>query len=157
LLNTLTEDHRAVILKISHAAFFAGVPVRTPDRQIIGTLTVFAQQMRTGITEDELHMLESLADIAASLLELRKLRSPAAEHPRRSAHAALARSAPKTWPRCGDLRRALDLREFVLYYQPEVDLATRKIIGVEALIRWVHPERGLIPQMDFIPMPNSAA
>jgi EAL domain-containing protein (putative c-di-GMP-specific phosphodiesterase class I) len=38
----------------------------------------------------------------------------------------------------------------VLYYQPEVDLATRKIVGVEALIRWVHPERGLVPPMDFI-------
>jgi EAL domain-containing protein (putative c-di-GMP-specific phosphodiesterase class I) len=40
----------------------------------------------------------------------------------------------------------------VLYYQPEVDLATRKIVGLEALIRWAHPERGLIPPMDFIPL-----
>lgn len=144
-------EHRAIILDISHAAFFASVPVRTPDRKIIGTLTVFASQPRVGITEDELHMLESLADIAANLLELRKLRSTAIEHPRRRRQAALAGSVPKTWPRCGDLHRALDRGEFVLYYQPEVDLATRKIIGVEALIRWVHPERGLIPPMDFIP------
>ena len=42
--------------------------------------------------------------------------------------------------------------QFVLYYQPEVDLATRKIVGLEALIRWNHPERGLIPPMDFIPL-----
>ena len=39
----------------------------------------------------------------------------------------------------------------MLYYQPEVELATRKIVGLEALIRWRHPERGLIPPMDFIP------
>ena len=39
----------------------------------------------------------------------------------------------------------------MLYYQPEVDLATRRIVGLEALIRWQHPERGLIPPMDFIP------
>ena len=40
----------------------------------------------------------------------------------------------------------------MLYYQPEIDLATRKIVGLEALIRWAHPERGLIPPMDFIPL-----
>jgi EAL domain-containing protein (putative c-di-GMP-specific phosphodiesterase class I) len=40
----------------------------------------------------------------------------------------------------------------VLYYQPEVELSTRKIIGLEALIRWDHPERGIIPPMDFIPL-----
>jgi EAL domain-containing protein (putative c-di-GMP-specific phosphodiesterase class I) len=40
----------------------------------------------------------------------------------------------------------------VLYYQPEVELSTRKIVGLEALIRWVHPERGVIPPMEFIPL-----
>src|SRR5208282_4879081 len=75
----------------------------------------------------------------------------AIEHPRRRRQAALAGSVPKTWPRCGDLHRALDHGEFVLYYQPEIDLCTRMIVGLEALIRWVHPERGLIPPMDFIP------
>ena len=39
----------------------------------------------------------------------------------------------------------------MLYYQPEVELATRRIVGLEALIRWQHPERGLIPPMEFIP------
>ena len=40
----------------------------------------------------------------------------------------------------------------MLYFQPEVELATRRIVGLEALIRWNHPERGLIPPMDFIPL-----
>ena len=40
----------------------------------------------------------------------------------------------------------------MLYYQPEVELSTRRIVGLEALIRWQHPERGLIPPMDFIPV-----
>jgi EAL domain-containing protein (putative c-di-GMP-specific phosphodiesterase class I) len=40
----------------------------------------------------------------------------------------------------------------VLYYQPEVELSTRKIVGLEALIRWAHPERGLVPPLDFIPL-----
>jgi EAL domain-containing protein (putative c-di-GMP-specific phosphodiesterase class I) len=56
------------------------------------------------------------------------------------------------WPQQPDLRRALDQRQYVLYYQPEVELATRRIVGLEALIRWVHPERGVIPPMEFIPL-----
>jgi EAL domain-containing protein (putative c-di-GMP-specific phosphodiesterase class I) len=56
------------------------------------------------------------------------------------------------WPRKSDLRQALDKRQFVLFYQPEIELASRKIVGLEALIRWKHPERGLIPPMDFIPL-----
>lgn len=40
----------------------------------------------------------------------------------------------------------------MLYYQPEIELSSRRIVGLEALIRWAHPERGLIPPMDFIPL-----
>ena len=49
------------------------------------------------------------------------------------------------------LRRGLRLNEFVNYYQPKIDLATGTIAGVEALIRWNHPERGLVSPMEFIP------
>jgi diguanylate cyclase (GGDEF)-like protein/PAS domain S-box-containing protein len=50
------------------------------------------------------------------------------------------------------LRQALENEEFVLHYQPKVDTATRKIGGVEALIRWRSRERGLVPPMHFIPL-----
>jgi EAL domain-containing protein (putative c-di-GMP-specific phosphodiesterase class I) len=49
------------------------------------------------------------------------------------------------------LRRALERQEFVLHYQPTIHLATRDISGVEALLRWRHPERGLIRPEDFVP------
>lgn len=52
----------------------------------------------------------------------------------------------------GDLRRALRSGEFVLYYQPRVDLVTREITGLEALVRWRHPRRGLLPPGSFIPI-----
>ncbi len=50
------------------------------------------------------------------------------------------------------LRRALDRREFRIHYQPVVSLTTGQITGAEALLRWKHPERGLVPPMDFIPL-----
>ncbi|MEW6324978.1 MAG: EAL domain-containing protein [Nitrospirota bacterium] len=51
-----------------------------------------------------------------------------------------------------DLRRALERNELSLHYQPRVDLATRRINGMEALLRWHHPTRGAIPPGTFIPI-----
>lgn len=51
-----------------------------------------------------------------------------------------------------DIHHALVNEEFVLYYQPQVDLTSKSIIGMEALIRWNHPQRGFIPPIDFIPI-----
>jgi EAL domain-containing protein (putative c-di-GMP-specific phosphodiesterase class I)/CheY-like chemotaxis protein len=50
------------------------------------------------------------------------------------------------------LRRALDLGEFRLVYQPKVSLATEHMVGVEGLLRWQHPERGTVPPLEFIPV-----
>lgn len=52
------------------------------------------------------------------------------------------------------IRTALKNQEFVLFYQPKVNIKTNEIIGVEALIRWQHPEKGLIPPLDFLPIIN---
>lgn len=50
-----------------------------------------------------------------------------------------------------DLQRALKRQEFVLYYQPIVNLHTQKLAGFEALVRWQHPERGMVSPAEFIP------
>jgi diguanylate cyclase (GGDEF)-like protein/PAS domain S-box-containing protein len=55
-----------------------------------------------------------------------------------------------------DLRRALAGDELFVVYQPVVDLATREVLGVEALARWRHPERGMVPPSDFIPVAEEA-
>jgi diguanylate cyclase (GGDEF)-like protein len=49
-----------------------------------------------------------------------------------------------------DLKRGLEDGEFQLVYQPQIDAATRKVVGIEALVRWLHPERGLLDAKDFI-------
>ncbi len=51
-----------------------------------------------------------------------------------------------------DLSKALEQSEFQLYYQPQVNLMTGQIVGVESLIRWCHPQRGMIPPNAFIPV-----
>ncbi len=51
-----------------------------------------------------------------------------------------------------EMHTAIDNQEFCLYYQPIVELKSRRIIGFESLVRWQHPERGLIPPDDFIPI-----
>lgn len=52
----------------------------------------------------------------------------------------------------GDLRQALDNGELVLHFQPQVEIATQQIRGVEALVRWQHPVRGMISPAEFIPL-----
>jgi diguanylate cyclase len=50
------------------------------------------------------------------------------------------------------LRHAMDRKQFLLYYQPIVDLETREVLGVEALLRWNHPGMGMVAPLDFIPV-----
>ncbi len=61
--------------------------------------------------------------------------------------AALARLALR-----GDLERAVDRHEFFLQYQPIVRLTDARVVGVEALLRWQHPQRGVVGPVDFIPV-----
>jgi diguanylate cyclase len=60
--------------------------------------------------------------------------------------------SPERLTLLGDLRRGLDRGELVLHYQPKISLSTGEVCGVEALVRWQHPDRGLVPPDAFIPL-----
>jgi len=139
-------------LKMLGMVFFACVPVRSSLGKILGILIIFHREKGWDVPPDAIRTLESLADMVTSLLELRGLRITFTEDRKAPQHTyQTAENTGQSWPSNADLRQALDQKQFVLYYQPEIELATRRIVGLEALIRWVHPERGLIPPMDFIP------
>jgi EAL domain-containing protein (putative c-di-GMP-specific phosphodiesterase class I) len=138
------------------ACFVAGAPVRDINNEIIAVLIIGAHEPGEKTDLSKLGALERLAAMAASLLELEhlqlKLNEGAQHESLRSQRRSRAHLRVEPWPSPGELRRALDRNEFELYYQPEIELATHRIIGVEALIRWRHPEKGLIFPGQFIPI-----
>ena len=82
----------------------------------------------------------------------------AKEH--RSGHALYAPESdphdPNRLALVGELRQAISDDELVLHYQPKIDLRTNEVSGVEALVRWCHPIRGLLPPMEFVPLVEHA-
>jgi diguanylate cyclase (GGDEF)-like protein/PAS domain S-box-containing protein len=65
---------------------------------------------------------------------------------------ALAAAASARLSMENDLNRAIENHQLELYYQPQVDCRSGQVLGVEALLRWNHPQRGLVPPMEFIPI-----
>jgi diguanylate cyclase len=60
--------------------------------------------------------------------------------------------SPERLSLLGQLRRGIERGELFLQYQPKMDLKTMEVVGVEALVRWQHPDRGMVPPNDFIPL-----
>lgn len=65
--------------------------------------------------------------------------------------AALDVASAQTLSLLGDLRQAIDRHELRLYLQPKIEVASGAVVAAEALVRWRHPQRGLVPPMQFIP------
>jgi len=94
---------------------------------------------------EDLHTLLSHADVAMYACKNREARYSHYD-------PDLDPNAPQRLQLSSELRHAVSRLEFELHYQPKIDIDSRRLVGAEALIRWRHPERGLIPPDQFIPL-----
>jgi diguanylate cyclase len=65
--------------------------------------------------------------------------------------------SPRRLALLGELRRAIERHQLILHYQPKMDARSGQVLGVEALVRWQHPDHGLIPPGEFIPLAERTA
>ncbi len=98
-----------------------------------------------GIHGDDAQTLLRRADIAMYVSKMQK-RGVVVYDPANDGHS------PERLSLLGQLRHAIHADELFLLYQPKIDLNTGVLVGVEALVRWMHPDRGIVPPDDFIPL-----
>jgi diguanylate cyclase (GGDEF)-like protein len=129
-------------LRELHKAVRKPIPYR--DKQIAVTCSIgVAAFPSDGGTAEELLANADTAMYRAKQLGRDKLHH---HHGARDAEIDLPVSEQE------ELRQAIISHQLVLYYQPQVDVATLEVTGLEALVRWNHPTRGMVPPCDFIPM-----
>ena len=143
LLTDLADDQEATrIATRLHAALER--PFTIEGQDIVATTSV-GLVVATGVADPPEELLR-FADVAL-------YRAKAAGRSRTATYApAMGSGAIGHLAHERDLRGALAREELVLHYQPKVDLATGRIAAFEALVRWQHPTRGLVPPGDFIPL-----
>ncbi len=124
-------------------------PLHVERRELFSTLSIGAALMECSTSNDAAGMAEALMQQMAS----------ACNRVRRAGgndfaiyDEAMGRAAAKTLRLATDLQHAVENAELRLQYQPKVDAASGRLLGMEALVRWMHPERGMISPMEFIPI-----
>jgi len=119
--------------------FYAGAPLLTIDGHALGTLCIIDYVPRE-FTQAQCEALQTLSSHVMAQLDLRRRLAE-------FTHGSAARQQI-----IAELRHAIDAGEFVLFYQPTVNVRTGHITNLEALIRWNRPGRGLVPPADFLPI-----
>ena len=123
--------------------FYAGAPLVGRDGLPLGALCVLDTVPRT-LDNAGRDLLADLAGSVSELLELRRVEAEAGFTGRN-----LMRESHR-------LRQAVDGAELRTQYQPVVDLLSGRLVGAEALVRWQHPQRGLLPPAAFLPVAESS-
>jgi diguanylate cyclase (GGDEF)-like protein len=124
-------------------------PLHVERRELFSTLSIGAALMKAGTGTDAAQMAEAQVQQAAS----------ACNRVRRAGgndfaiyDEAMGLAASKTLRMITELQHAVQNEELRLHYQPKVDTASGRLVGMEALVRWMHPERGMISPNEFIPV-----
>ena len=124
-------------------------PLHIERRELFSTLSIGAALMECGNGGDAARMAETQVQQAAS----------ACNRVRRAGgndfaiyDEAMGQAAANTLRMITDLQHAVENGELRLHYQPKVDTASGRLLGMEALVRWMHPERGMIFPAEFIPV-----
>ena len=124
-------------------------PLHIERRELLSTLSIGAALMECGNGGDAARMAETQVQQAAS----------ACNRVRRAGgndfaiyDEAMGQAAANTLRMITDLQHAVENGELRLHYQPKVDTASGRLLGMEALVRWMHPERGMISPAEFIPV-----
>jgi EAL domain-containing protein (putative c-di-GMP-specific phosphodiesterase class I) len=138
-LEDLRFVHHPLVADGPKIRFYAGAPLIGSEGHALGTLCVIDFVPRE-LSREQQDALQILSRHVMAQLELRRRVSnfTRGDASRQKAHSAL--------------RRAVDCDQFVLHYQPKADMRSGHIVGLEALIRWNHPEQGIIAPANFIPL-----
>ncbi len=154
IVNDLSKDerfaHNKYVTGGPQLRFYAGVPLDGDDEGSIGSFCVMDTSPRE-LTTVQIEQLKLLGKAVMTRIEMMRMARQLEELTGEPSEARLRNSEGRS-TKVVDIERALAHDEFVNYYQPKVDLKTGKIIGAEALIRWVHPTRGVVPPDEFIPL-----
>ncbi|HEY3722794.1 MAG TPA: bifunctional diguanylate cyclase/phosphodiesterase [Acidimicrobiia bacterium] len=160
-----TLPARATVARLGSDEFAVVVPAMAHPARALAVARDLVTALETPFTVDDLSV-EVEATIGVSIFpehgtdaETLLRRADVAMQWAKESHVAVELYAIEhdTYSRrrlglVADLRRALDGDELVLHYQPQVSLETGRATGVEALLRWNHPEHGLLPPDEFIPL-----
>ena len=144
-----TNDLAEVQRRIHQLLSIGQQPLYVDGHELYSTISIGATRLDHESDCDSIKLVESQVQHAVS----------ACNSVRRSGgndfavyDEAMGRAAAKAMRMAADLNHAVENGEFRLLYQPKVDTFSGRLLGMEALIRWIHPERGLIFPMEFIPI-----
>jgi diguanylate cyclase (GGDEF)-like protein/PAS domain S-box-containing protein len=139
----------------SDAAEFAAAIVEAFREPFVLSGHLIALQIKIGVAQASMlytHPEELMHDAESALMHARKLESSSVACFSKGMREHATELVIDRLELEAELRNAIRSGELVMFYQPEIDLRTNRIIGFEALVRWNHARRGLLPPAEFIPL-----
>lgn len=149
VLVCLPCDLSAAEQRARHLLVEAQKPLQVDGHELFSTLSIGAAIMHCDTGDDVKNKVEAMVQQSASACN--RVRR-AGGNDFADYDEAMSRAAAKVLHLAADLHHAVENNELRLQYQPKVEATTGRLLGMEALVRWIHPERGMISPVEFIPV-----